>query len=166
MQAPVIRHYEAADLAQVHAIYAEPAAFANTLQLPYASLAHWEHKLGDRPGFTCLVALRGDEIVGQLGLDVCTAPRRRHVATLGMGVKASARRTGVGAALLQAAIELCEQWLNVSRIELEVYTDNAAAIALYQQHGFVIEGTCRQDVFRDGELVDVHVMARLRQARG
>jgi len=156
-----IRHMEPADLAQIHALYAEAQAFADTLQLPFQSLAHWEEKLRPREGFTSLVAVRDAEVVGQLGLDVLRSPRRRHVATLGMGVKASARRTGVGSALLGAAIDLCEKWMNVSRIEIEVYTDNAAALALYRRHGFVIEGTCRRYAFRNGEYVDVHIMARL-----
>lgn len=157
-----IRHFQPADLPQIHALYAEHQAFANTLQLPYSSIAHWEQKLAAREGFTCLVALRGEEIQGQLGLEVFRAPRRRHVATLGMGVKAAARKTGVGSALLSAAVDLCERWLNVTRIEIEVYTDNNAAIALYEKHGFVIEGTCQQYAFRDGVYVSAHLMARLR----
>ena len=44
----------------------------------------------------------------------------------------------------------------------EVYTDNAAAIHLYEKFGFVIEGTKRKYAFRDGEYVDAHVMARVR----
>ena len=108
-----------------------------------------------------LVALRGGKLVGQLGLEALQSPRRRHVATLGMGVKAAAQRTGVGSALVVAAIEACEQWMNISRIELYVYTQNKAAVGLYQKHGFVVEGTCRNYSFRDGVYVDAHVMARV-----
>lgn len=162
MNAISIRHFEPSDLPQIHALYAERQAFADTLQLPYQPMAHWEARLDPaREGYTCLVALRDDEIVGQLGLEVLRPLRRRHVATLGIGVKASARRSGVGSALLTAAIDKCENWMNVRRIEIEVYTDNAAAIALYKRHGFAVEGTCRNYAFRDGRYVDAHVMARL-----
>lgn len=157
-----IRHYEPADISQIHALYSESHAFADTLQLPFQSLTHWVKKLDPaKSGFTCLVAVRGEEIVGQLGLDVHSSPRRRHVATLGMGVKASARQTGVGSSLLAAAIDTCENWLNVLRIEIEVYTDNAAGIALYQKHGFIVEGTCQRYAFRNGKYVDAHIMARV-----
>lgn len=78
-----------------------------------------------------------------------------------MGVRASARGAGVGSALVAAAIEICEKWMNVSRIELEVYAENAAAISLYRKHGFDIEGTCRNYAFRDGRFVDAHLMARI-----
>jgi putative acetyltransferase len=108
-----------------------------------------------------LVAVRGDEVLGQLGLHAMQHPRLRHVATLGMAVKTSARRRGAGSALVTAAIDLCEKWLNVTRIELEVYVDNQAAIALYVKHGFVIEGTRPRFAFRDGQFVDAHVMGRV-----
>ena len=78
-----------------------------------------------------------------------------------MGVRATARRIGVGSALLAAAIDLCEKWMNICRIEIEVYTDNEAAIALYKKHGFVIEGTCRKYAFRNGMYVDAYIMARV-----
>lgn len=162
MHSVTIRHLEPADLPQVHALYAAEHAYSDTLQLPFQPVAAWQKKLEcPHPGAVSLVAVQGDEIVGQLGLEVSQSPRRRHVATFGMGVKASARRRGVGSALVSAAVELCEKWMNVSRIELEVYAENLAAIELYQKHGFVVEGTCRNYAFRDGRYVDAHVMARV-----
>lgn len=158
----LIRHYEPADLLQIRELYAERSAFADTLQLPFQSVTHWENKLDlSEDRFTCLVAVRGAEILGQLGLEVFHPVRRRHAPTIGMGVKASARRSGVGSALLAAAIDMCEKWMNISRIEIEVYTDNSAAIALYKKHGFVIEGTCSSYAFRNGEYVNAHIMARV-----
>jgi len=157
-----IRHIEPRDLAQIHAIYSEREAFANTLQLPFQSEEHWRSKISTtKEGFTNQVAVRGDEVVGQLTLEAFQHPRRRHVATFGMGVKGSARQLGVGSALVGTAIDVCEKWINISRIEIEVYTDNAAAIALYSRHGFVVEGTCRRYAFRDGQFVDAHIMARV-----
>ena len=162
MQAITIRHCEPSDIAQIHALYTDPVAFADTLQLPFQAIAHWEKRLDPAPeGHTCLVAVCGVEVVGQLGLEVFRPAGRRHAATLGIGVKASARQLGVGSALLAAAIDLCENWMNIFRMEIEVYTDNAAAIALYTKHGFIVEGTCSQYAFRNGRYVDVHIMARL-----
>ena len=79
-----------------------------------------------------------------------------------MAVKASARRSGVGSALLSAAIELCDKWFDVTRIELEVYTDNDAAIGCTRSTALSSEGTCRRYAYRDGEYVDAHLMARVR----
>ena len=63
---------------------------------------------------------------------------------------------------MAAIVDLADNWLNLKRIELEVFVDNAAAIHLYEKFGFVIEGTKRKYAFREGEYVDTHVMARVR----
>jgi putative acetyltransferase len=63
---------------------------------------------------------------------------------------------------MHAGIDLADKWLNLTRLELEVYTDNEAAIQLYKRFGFELEGTLRQDAFRDGQYVDSYKMARLR----
>jgi len=85
------------------------------------------------------------------------------VAALGMMVHADFQGHGVGTALMEAAVDLAEHWLNISRIELEVYTDNAAALALYKKFGFEIEGTLRDYAYRDGQFVDAYLMARIRE---
>lgn len=69
---------------------------------------------------------------------------------------------GVGKALMQAGIDLADKWLNLTRLELEVYSDNDAAIRLYEQFGFEREGVLRQHAFRDGRYVDSIMMGRLR----
>jgi putative acetyltransferase len=81
-----------------------------------------------------------------------------------MAVRDDRQRSGVGTALLNAAIELADGWLNYQRLELFVYTDNLAALSLYRKFGFAIEGTCRAYAFRDGHYVDAYQMARLNPA--
>jgi putative acetyltransferase len=79
-----------------------------------------------------------------------------------MAVRDDWQGKGVGTALMQAGIDLADKWLNLTRLELEVYTDNEAAIRLYKKFGFVIEGTLVRFAYRDGQFVDVYAMARLR----
>jgi putative acetyltransferase len=59
-------------------------------------------------------------------------------------------------------LDLADNWLNLTRIELSVYTDNAAGLALYKKFGFEIEGTHRRYAFRGGRYVDAYSMARVR----
>jgi putative acetyltransferase len=80
-----------------------------------------------------------------------------------MAVRDDWQGRGAGTALMQAAVDLADNWLNLSRLELEVYTDNEAAVRLYQKFGFSIEGTLRRFAYRDGQYVDAYCMARLRK---
>jgi putative acetyltransferase len=79
-----------------------------------------------------------------------------------MAVRDDWQGKGVGSALMQAAVDLADRWLNLTRLELEVYTDNEPAIRLYKKFGFVVEGTQARFAFRDGQYVDTYSMARLR----
>ncbi|QDY40629.1 GNAT family N-acetyltransferase [Candidatus Pantoea soli] len=159
----VIRHATAADAAALTHLYSQPETQANTLQLPYPSPAVWEEKLNtQRPGVQRLVAEYQGQIAGQLTLEVMSVARRRHAATFGMGVDPAFHRRGVGSALMAAMIDQCDNWLQVSRIELTVFVDNPAAIGLYQKYGFVIEGTATRFAMRNGEMIDTHYMARMR----
>jgi len=157
----IVRHSETRDIEAIRQIYAQPSVYASTLQLPWPSAELWQQRLGGRSDhFHSLVACDGDNVLGQIGVEQFVSPRRRHAANIGLGVSEHARRRGVGSSLLTAAIELCTGWLGVRRIELETYTDNTAAIALFERHGFVVEGTATAYALRAGEYVDVRLMAR------
>jgi putative acetyltransferase len=64
--------------------------------------------------------------------------------------------------MMQAATDLADNWLNLQRLELEVYCDNEPAVGLYKKFGFQIEGTMKGYAFRAGECVDVYAKARTR----
>jgi GNAT superfamily N-acetyltransferase len=81
----------------------------------------------------------------------------------GMGVAVAWQGQGVGSRLLAAVLDLADNWMNVQRVELSVYADNEAAIALYRKFGFDTEGLFREYAVRDGALVDALSMARLRR---
>ena len=82
-------------------------------------------------------------------------------AMLGISVAGPAQRSGVGLALMTAALDYADRWTPIRRIELTVFVDNAGAIALYRRCGFEHEGTHRAFALRDGQYADVHTMARL-----
>jgi L-phenylalanine/L-methionine N-acetyltransferase len=80
-----------------------------------------------------------------------------------MAVRDDWQGRGIGTALMEVALDLADNWLNLTRMELSVYTDNAAAVALYKKFGFEIEGTHRRYAFRNGEYADAYTMARINQ---
>jgi putative acetyltransferase len=159
-----VRAREPRDLEAITEIFNCPGVVAGTLQLPYHSVEDRRGWFAQRPpGAHSLVAEIDGRVVGQLGLHPATNPRRRHSASIGMGVHDAFQGRGVGSALMAAMLELADRWLDLRRIELTVYADNAAAVHLYEKFGFVIEGTLRAYAFRDGAYVDAYTMARLRQ---
>jgi putative acetyltransferase len=158
-----VRAAEPGDAEAIHAIFMCPLAQANTLQLPFRSVEFRRQRLAQADANThTLVAEVESRIVGILGLHVEAGPRRHGVASFGMAVHDEFQNRGVGSALLTAMLELGENWLGLRRIELTVYTDNSAAVHLYEKFGFVIEGTAKRYALRGGEYVDAFHMARLR----
>ncbi|WP_394791393.1 GNAT family N-acetyltransferase [Rhodoferax sp.] len=160
-----IRHAEPEDYAAIAKIYTQPLAAAGTMQLTLQSKEVWRQRLGGMaPADRMLAAVVDGELVGHLGLHPVANPRRAHVAGLGMAVRDDWQGQGVGTALLKAAVDLADNWLNLRRLELTVFADNLAAQRLYQAHGFVQEGTHRGYALRQGQYVDAHAMARLHPA--
>ena len=157
----VIRHAEPADIDAIKAIYDQPTVYANTLQLPYQPVANWQRLYTACAGFYNLVAEVEGKVIGQLGLQVCQSPRRRHVAELGMGVSEDYQGQGIGSALLRSALEMADNWLNIRRMELTVYTSNEAAIALYERFGFEVEAELTDFAFQYGNYVNALCMARI-----
>ncbi|MCI0438437.1 MAG: GNAT family N-acetyltransferase [Chloroflexi bacterium] len=162
MEDVIIRAARADDYADMHEVLSCPGVYRNTLQLPYVSLdrrKEWLEKL--TPDDYMLVAEVDGRVVGNIDL---TRRRNRlsHVGHLGMSVHDDFQNQGIGTALMRAILDIADNWLNIKRVELDVFTDNARAIHLYEKFGFVIEGTLKALAFRDGEYVDAYHMARLR----
>lgn len=147
----------------LYEMFQNPDVYAGTLQLPFPSRELWRKRLAETPeGLFSLVAVVGDRVVGMLTIETLTRPRRRHVGRIGISVHHEFQGKGVGTALMAAGVDLADNWLNLTRLELEVYSDNEAAIHLYERFGFTYEGTLRQHAFRDGKYVDSNMMGRLR----
>lgn len=151
------------DYAAICETMSQPLAQANTLQLPWPSPDMWKKRLVDTPAENrILVALIDGKLVGHAGVQAAAkSPRCRHVAVIGMSVHDAYHRKGVGSALLVAILDLACNWLQYTRIELTVFVDNAAAIALYKKFGFEIEGTHKKYAFRNGQFADVYTMAKI-----
>lgn len=162
----IIRRAEPGDYEAFTRIFQGSKVVWGTLQLPYPSVESWRKRLAEpAEGYYQLVACVGSDLVGEVGmLTYPRSPRRKHAAELFMSVRDDWQGKGVGSALMQAAVDMADKWLNITRLELQVYTDNDAAVRLYKKFGFEVEGTLKCFGFRDGQFVDVYTMARLRQA--
>jgi putative acetyltransferase len=160
----VIRAQEPDDAAAVTEVLNQPRVVWGTLQLPFASVEQRRRRMTESltAGDLRLVAAIDGRVIGLAGLHRETHVRRAHVASFGMGVHDAWTGRGAGAALMAALIDQADRWLNLRRLELTVWADNARAIALYERFGFQREGLLRDHGWRDGAYVDCLAMARLR----
>ena len=106
------------------------------------------------------VALDEGAVVGWCDIFADLASAVAHCGGLGMGVLESHRGRGIGNRLLAATLAHARQQ-GLKRIELEVRTDNLAAIRLYERVGFVHEGRKRQRMCFDGVYFDTLAMGLL-----
>jgi putative acetyltransferase len=106
----------------------------------------------------CLLVLEEEGgVVGAIGLNPSGFP---GVLSLGMWILPEWRGRGGGRMLVEAAIEA--RPADAHKIELEVWPDNEAAIALYRATGFEQEGVRRNHYRRrDGTLRSAVLMSRL-----
>lgn len=178
---PIIRPASPLDAPELRdllvAVAAEPALapdHALTLATP-AETARESEALPDRialalasPHDLWLVAQLGPAdpeqgagpIVGHVRLRAGRRQRTRHTASLWLAVAAPHRRLGIGRALLNAALADAPA-RGLERITLAVASTNAAALALYRDAGFILEGRrARQIRLAPGRYADEILMAR------
>ena len=97
------------------------------------------------------VAVADGDVVAALKL----YPSSFGYADIGMFVAREWRGRGVGTALMQAAIAWGRE-RGLHKLTLSVFPHNAAAIALYEKFGFVVEGRRVKQMRRQsGELWDL-----------
>lgn len=112
----------------------------------------------DDPAHLTLVAERGSQVVGKLGLIDDGAGH----GELFMFLAADARGQRIGSALLHDSIEWATANPSMHKLTLQVWPHNAAALALYRRQGFAVEGYLhRHWRRRNGELWDAVVMGLL-----
>lgn len=162
----VLRSMRAEDWEQLHAMREEESVRYNTLAIPFSDPGRFKER-AINPSSTDhrLVAeaiFRDDmrKIVGMLGLH---RGRLSQASSAGMGIQVGTdyQGMGVGTALMVAMCDLADNWLNLHRVELEVFTDNERGIALYKKFSFEIEVTLRRFALRDGGYTDAYRMGRI-----
>jgi ribosomal protein S18 acetylase RimI-like enzyme len=108
-----------------------------------------------------LVAEAGDAIAGYVAIGPPTpVASNAHVLMVrGLAVDPAWRGRGIGRRLVDAAVAEAER-RGARRLTLRVLAPNAAARALYEAAGFVVEGVLREEFLLDDRYVDDVLMAR------
>ena len=112
----------------------------------------------------CLIAYRPrlvrQELLGSLTLLGGTTRRTRHIAKLGMGVRRTVWRRGIGRRLVTESLRWAQRNALVERVALQVYASNAAAMSLYEDMGFEVDGRLEREVQLEDHLEDLVTMSR------
>ena len=87
-----------------------------------------------------LVAKIHDEIVSHLFIEISNRARLDHIGYLGISVTKQYWRKSIGTHMVLIAIDWGKK-NGLTKLQVQVRTDNAAAIRLYTKLGFCIEGT-------------------------
>src|SRR5688500_12843223 len=110
---------------------------AETLGVPYSSeQTRREEMARDQDDNDSVVACAQSIIGGHPAHSVYMYQRTQHSGHLGIAVRDDWQDKGVGTRLVEACVDLADNWLNLTRLNLRVYADNAPAIALYEKFGF------------------------------
>jgi len=109
-----------------------------------------------------IVAKQAKQVVGWCDIYPYAFEGMRHVGKVGMGLAPDFRGRGIGKQLLQEGIRRAFE-NGLSRIELEVFSTNSAAIRLYESCGFTLEGRKVGVRYLDGISSDILIYARFKE---
>lgn len=134
---------------------------------------HWfEEQLKKEPALQAFVIeaarVGGDAAwnpVGVIGFHAIDWRSRAGELGLVIGEK-SVWNAGLGTDAVRTLVRWGFRELNLNRVFLRVFEDNAPAIRCYEKVGFKHEGRLRQDRYQDGRYLDTLVMGLLREELG
>ncbi|MHC2251868.1 ribosomal protein S18 acetylase RimI-like enzyme [Bradyrhizobium embrapense] len=168
-QAIEIRRLQPADAAlyrdiRLEALRLSPEAFGSAYETESVFPVGWfaERLAG---AVVILGAFWGGELAGIVGFIAAEGPKRQHKGALvSMYVRQQARHAGVGRLLVDAALELAAQ--SVELVQLAVVEGNEPAYRLYRRVGFVEYGVEKHALKIDGRYYDDILMAKQLVERG
>lgn len=157
-----IRPVRVEDAEAVNQLRRQPGVLFFTCGLPserIESNRKFIENLG--PNDHVFVAEVDGRVVGIAGLHVKEG-KRRHMAEFGIAIHDDFQNQGIGKALMKTCLDLADNYLNLVRVELEVFEDNPRARHLYESMGFEVEGRKRKAIFRNGQYLDTLLMGRVK----
>ncbi|HFU7072403.1 GNAT family N-acetyltransferase [Bacillus cereus] len=118
------------------------------------------HRFMENEYATIFVAVEDERIVGFILVNGNNIQRKRHVASIVIGILQEYSGRGIGTRLFKEV----EKWAklhDVWRLELTVMAHNTRAQALYKKAGFEKEGVKKATLIIDGKGIDEYEMAKL-----
>lgn len=102
-----------------------------------------------------------EEAIGGIGL-IWQADVSAKSAEIGYWLGEPFWGQGIATGVLQAMVEFSFAHFDIMRIYAEVFEWNPASMRVLEKAGFQREGRLRKSVFKDGQLIDKVIYARIR----
>ncbi len=103
-----------------------------------------------------------DQIIGKTGFYRIDWVGRMAVYYIAIA-ESSNWQKGYGSEVTGLMMDYAFNTLNLNRVQLHVFKGNAAAVKVYKNTGFQIEGTLREAMYHNGRYGDFYVMGLLRR---
>lgn len=124
------------------------------------NLEEWIRRHSNRPDEILWTIASGetDQSIGHVGLYQIDSRVRKGQFAILIGDRALWGR-GLGTRVTEAVVSWAFAQLNLHKVSLHVLTNNERAIRIYELLGFRPEGILRDEQFRDGQFLDMMLMA-------
>lgn len=83
--------------------------------------------------------------------------------SIGISLHSDWQSQGFGTEIMHTLLQFVFNQMNIRKVKLQVLDFNHRAIRLYEKLGFEVEGTLKQEVFRNNSYHDVMVMALFKE---
>lgn len=131
---------------------------AEGLPITAADEEAYLRSLEDSTHSVIFVARKDGKIVGDASFSSSPRERLKHRGALGICVLREAWGNGIATMLMKEIIRFARETAHAEIIQLEVRSDNARAIRLYEKFGFVKIGQFHGLLKINGELIDFDLM--------
>lgn len=102
------------------------------------------------------------EAIGSIGL-MLGEDVHRYTAEMGYWLAEPFWNKGIMSRVVNRFADFAFEEFDLNRIYAEPYTGNTASVRVLEKAGFVLEGTLRANVFKDGKVLDQLLYAKIRQ---
>jgi ribosomal protein S18 acetylase RimI-like enzyme len=147
---------------RLKALAAAPTAFGTSVEDEKLRGVGFFENILSAPGDSNVIfgAVVDTEIVAMVGILQTDRSKTNHKASIwGMYVDSNRRNKGIGAGLLDLAIQHAKEKMNATGVYLSVESSNSAAKNLYKSRSFRVWGTEPRALYVDGRYFDEDHMA-------
>ena len=119
----------------------------------------YEKYLGDETQQIFIIEAKNEKTpIGTIGLTNIDHKNQKGELTILIGEKEYLGK-GLGEEVLNLLIKFAFNEMNLRKIKAFTFSDNEAAIKLYEKCGFVKEGVLQEEIFKNGTFKDVILMS-------